>query len=112
MHYRWRDAIKSETECQKENQTSKMENPPSNHNAIESKMVFAVRKDIEGTIVTLRARIVGKGFQQEIDKNLYAIVIDLTTVRVLSSMMVSAWREIHEMYVDSAFINGDLSTYE
>ena len=84
--------------------------PNNNQPTIDSKWVFAIKRDVNGKIEKFKARLVVRGFKQEdVDINdTFSPVVDKTTIR---SLFVLAhrfnWHAIH-FDVKTAFLHGKL----
>ena len=66
----------------------------------------------DGTIEKYKARLVTKGFSQKEGNDyfdVYAIVCQITTIKVLTAWAAIKKFIIHQMDVKTAFLNGDLT---
>jgi hypothetical protein len=75
------------------------------------KWVFKKKLRPNGTIEKYKTRLVAKGYTQKEGEDYldtYSPVARLTTIRILSSLVVSHGLLIHQMDVKIAFLNGEL----
>ncbi|GKA59832.1 zinc finger, CCHC-type containing protein [Tanacetum coccineum] len=75
------------------------------------KWIFKRKVKVDGTIENFKARLVIQGFKQKsgIDYfDTYALVARISTIRLLIAMISIHNLIIHQMYMKTAFLNGDL----
>jgi len=77
---------------------------PSDATVIDTKWVFRTKSD-----GTKKARLVARGFQENISSELYALVTRLSTIRMLISLELQKDWSIRQLDVPSAFLNGTLT---
>ena len=85
---------------------------PVGKNLVGCKWVYKTKFTAEGQIEKYKARLVAKGFNQleGIDCNeTFSHDAKMNTIRTILSIGSSYKWEIHQMYVKSAFLNGDLN---
>ena len=107
----WKDAMKSELESIEKNQTWTLTTLPPGRTAIGSKWVYRLKYNAEGKIERYKARIVAKGYSQKegIDyTETFAPVTKFPSIRLLLALAAKEDFEVHQMDVQSAFLNGDL----
>jgi hypothetical protein len=78
---------------------------------IESKWVFKKKLRPDDTIERYKVRLVIKGYSQKEGEDFldtYSHVAQLTTIRVLLSLVASHGLIVHQMDVKTTFINGEL----
>ena len=79
---------------------------------VGSKWVFTVKYKADGEVERYKTRLVAQGFTQTygIDyEETFAPVAKLNSIRVLLSLAVNLDRELHELDVKNAFLNGTLN---
>jgi hypothetical protein len=70
-----------------------------------------MKKDVNNVVVKYKACLVAKGYVQQPGVNfeeVFALVAQLETVRMLLAYAVNEGWPVHHMDVKSAFLNGDL----
>jgi hypothetical protein len=107
----WTIAIEEELESLKRNNTWSLMNSPSRRKAIDCKWVFKIKTFDSGAVDRYKARLVAKRYSQRKGfeyLQTYAPVVKLVTVRMLLAIANKKHFEIHQMDVNTAFLNGDL----
>lgn len=107
---KWSAAIKAEISALEENKTWIRVERPEHCKEIECKWIFRKKKDAEGKIVTYKARLVARGFQQtDVDiSDIYSPVAKLSSVRFFLSLCNEYNMEVFQMDVCSAFLYGEI----
>ena len=108
---KWIEAIKSELNSLKKNETWSLCKLPVDKNEVGNKWVFAIKRDENGKVLRYKARLVAQGFSQQpgVDyEHTYSPVACIASVR---SFLVAAGE--HGLYVehddvDTAFLYGEL----
>lgn len=80
---------------------------------IPVRRVFAIKQDVLGNIQRLKARLLAKGLAQQegVDSHeTYAQVCNLSTWRVLFSLVASGDLHLEHLDVTTAFLNGILES--
>ena len=112
MKDKWINAINSELNSLKENNTwSEIRLPPEKHK-IQTRWLFKIKKDINNNPVRYKARLVAKGYEQEqgIDYNeTFAPVVKIQSLRLLITIAVNEGLEIHHIDISTAFLYGELT---
>jgi hypothetical protein len=84
---------------------------PPERKAIESHLVFKIKRLGDGSIECYKARLVAQEFSQipglDFDET-YAPVVKLTSIRILCALAVRLKLHFHHLDVDTAFFNGEL----
>lgn len=107
----WTQAIESELESLKTNETWELVKPPKDKNVIGNKWVFRIKTDESGNPSKFKARLVAKGYSQiknEDYTDIFAPVVKLSTVRTLLSIANHSNLIVESMDVKTAFLNGFL----
>jgi len=84
---------------------------PLSSKPIGYKWVFRRKYNTDGSIQTLKARLVVKGFTQKEGVyyfDTYSPVARITSIRVLFALASIYKLYVHQMDVKTAFLNGDL----
>ncbi len=84
---------------------------PKDKPIVKSRWVFKMKRNQDGVVVRYKARLVAKGYTQTkgVDFNeTFAPVMRTETLRYLISYATAENLEIHNMDVETAFLNGDL----
>lgn len=108
----WEQAIEEEIDALLKNKTWSLVPKPQNKNIIDSKWVFAIKRDEFGNPVTYKARLVARGFSQEylVDYNeTFAPVARISSFRVIIAFSNQFNLLVHHMDVKTAFLNGSLT---
>ena len=108
----WMKAVSDEIKSLEEKGTWEIVPMPLGAKVIDSKFVFAQKRKADRTVDKYKARLVAKGFQEGYVEDVYAPVVDFSTVRLLLTVMSSKGGIIHQMDVKSAFLNGKFDTGE
>jgi len=107
----WREAAKKELASIKANNTWDLVELPPGRRAIDSKWVFKIKRDAVGKVERYKARLVARGFMQKygVDfEETFAPVAKFSSIRVLLAIAAAEDLELHQLDVDTAFLNGDL----
>ena len=107
----WQVAMKDEITSLLENGTWELVDLPRDRKAIKCKWVFVTKRDTQGNVTRLRARLVAKGFSQTtgIDyEETFAPVARLDSLRLLLVIVAHFDLDVHHIYVKSAYLNGYL----
>ncbi len=108
---KWRKAAEEEYQSLQENQTWNLMKLPVGRQAVTSKWVFKKKRDEFGNVSRYKARLVARGFTQRhgIDfEETFAPVVRFETIRTLLAEVVQRNMFVHQMDVETAFLNGDL----
>lgn len=78
---------------------------PSGARAIDSELLFVEKYKADGAVDKYKVRPVTKGFQEGNFDNLYAPVVDFSTVRLFLAIMSQKRGFIHQLDVKGTFLN-------
>ena len=107
----WKKALDNEYSSLIEHKTWDLVKAPEGRNIIDSKWVFKVKTNADGTIERHKARLVAKGFTQTAGADFeetFSPVVKYTSIRTLCAIVNELDLELHQMDVSTAFLNGDL----
>ena len=108
----WCDAMDDELTALARNHTWVLVPPPSNHNIVGCKLVFRIKRNLDGSISRYKACLVAKGFHQRpgVDyHDTFSPVVKSTTIRVVLSIALSNGCPISQLDVNNAFLHGNLT---
>ena len=110
-HPGWNRAVSTEMENIHMLQTWSLVPPTADMNIITIRWVYTEKLNPDGTVKRLRARLVGKGFEQEEGHDYletFSPVVRTATIRLMLQIAVSRSWPIRQLDVTSAFLHGDL----
>ncbi|OWY93963.1 Retrotransposon protein, Ty1-Copia subclass, partial [Phytophthora megakarya] len=108
----WKEAIDKEMASLIANKTWTVMPLPTGKRALSSRWLFKIKYNSDGSIERKKARFVVIGCQQvrHIDfDEIFAPVVRLESLRVLLAIVCIEDLECHQMDVETAFLNGDLT---
>ena len=108
----WKQAIEKEVQSLQDMGTyTVIDDLPKGRKAVSSKLVFRVKRNVDGSIERFKARLVARGYSQvpgmDFDET-FAPVVKLTSVRILCALASLLKLHFHHLDVDTAFLNGTL----
>ena len=107
----WKAAIDSEYQSLRKNDTWNLVELPSNKKTIGCKWVFKIKRSKDGEVERFKARLVAKGYSQKYGVDYdqtFAPVVRFSSIRTLLAFAVEKDMLIHQMDVETAFLNGVL----
>lgn len=110
-HKNWYEAMRTEMSSLEKNGTWSLVDLPVGAKAIETKWVFALKRDAKGNIERYKARLVAKGCSQRfgIDyTDTFSPVARYATIRLVISLAVQWRMHLHHIDVNSAYLNSDI----
>lgn len=108
----WLSAMEDEMQALRSNNTWDLVPRPSTSNIVGSKWVYRTKYNSDGTIQRLKARLVAQGFNQlpGIDyTHTFGPVVKAASVRIVLSLVVMHKWPLHQLDVNNAFLNGQLT---
>lgn len=108
---KWIQAMNDEIAGIEQNKTWELADLPHGARAVGSRWVYKVKKDQDGNVTSLKARLVAQGFSQRfgIDYNeVFAPVARTTTLRLLLSISGDRDYKVSHYDIKTAFLNGTL----
>jgi hypothetical protein len=107
----WQEAIDTEYKSLQERQTWTLVVKPAGRKIIDSKWVFKIKRNSDGTIARYKARLVARGFTQEhgIDyTETFAPTVKFSTIRVILTLAAYHDWEVEQLDVVTAFLSAEL----
>ena len=95
----------------KKKNTWQLTDLPKGHKAIDVKWVYKIKVKVNGEIDRYKARLVAKGFEQREGYDygeIFFPIARMETVRLIIALAAQRQWKIHQMDVNSAFLNGPL----
>lgn len=107
----WIEAIEDELKAHRENGTWEFVPREPGRKLIDSKWVFKVLRDSEGSVLRFKARLCARGFlqRQGVDySETFSPVVRYDSIRVLLAIITEENLEVVQFDVRTAFLHGDL----
>ena len=108
----WLNAKKSEMDSMYTNKVWTLVDPPEGIKPIGCKWIFKKKTDMEGNVITYKARLMAKGYRQkqgvDYDKT-FSPVAMLKSIRILLAITAHYNYEIWQMDVKTTFLNENLT---
>ena len=107
----WKSATDAEMDSLIKNGTWELTDLPAGKSVIGSKWVFKTKINPDGTFSKFKSRLVAQGFSQRqgIDYNeVFAPVVKHESLRTFFAIANQYDLEVHQMDVNSAYLNGDI----
>ena len=107
----WQKAMKTEYDSLINNGVFRLVELPEGHNVVDNKWVFKIKRNSDGSVQRYKARLVARGFSQQpgVDfSETFSPVTRYTSVRMLLAIANQLDLEVHQMDVQTAFLNGKL----
>ncbi|KAK2373433.1 putative mitochondrial protein [Trifolium repens] len=108
----WRDACSAEFNALMSNGTWTLVPPQKHTNVVDCKWLFRIKRNSDGSVARYKARLVAKGFTQTpgLDfKKTFAPVVKPQTIKVILTIALRQGWTLHQMDVNNAFLQGQLS---
>jgi hypothetical protein len=107
----WKAAMDTEFSALQQNGTWQLVPHRPGVNIIDSKWVYKIKRNSDGSIERYKARLVAKGFRQRYGQDYedtFSPVVKPTTIRLLLSLAVSRGWHLQQLDIQNAFLNGVL----
>jgi Reverse transcriptase (RNA-dependent DNA polymerase) len=109
---KWEPSIAQEMKSLEDNGTWIDAVLPPGRKAVDSRLVFRLKQNSDGSIERFKSRLVAKGYSQvpglDFDET-YAPVVKLTSIHILLTLALKeGLLHIHQMDVETSFLNGPL----
>jgi hypothetical protein len=107
----WLIAMKDEMKSMSTNEVWDLVEIPRGAKAVGCKWVYKIKRDSKGNIERFKARLVAKGFTQRVGihyKEIFLPVSTKNSFRIIMALVAHYDLELHQMYVKTTFLNGDL----
>jgi hypothetical protein len=108
----WVAAMNAEIHSLEEHDVFAAVDCPKNVVPLTGMWVFRLKRDVNGVVLKYKARLVVRGFDQEIDQNTFAPTADITSTRLLMSLASDPCFLIEQIDVKTAFLYGELEVAE
>lgn len=108
----WREASFAEFDALLNNGTWTLVPKPENTNLVGCKWLFIIKRNPDGSVARYKARLVAKGFTQTpgLDfKETFAPVVKPRTIKVVLTLALNHGWSLHQMDVNNAFLQGNLT---
>jgi hypothetical protein len=113
---RWKEAVGKELASLMANNTFKeLDSIPKGKKVMGARWVFKHKTDPDDDTLAYKARLVIKGYEQRFGihyTETYAPVVNLRTVRVFLALVAFLDLELHQMDINTAFLNATLPEHE
>jgi len=110
-HREWKDAMNEEYQCIIKNGILEIVPRPQDKSVVNSKWIYKIKHEVDGSIDKYKERFVARGFSQlegiEYEET-FAPTTRYTTIRSLVSLAASMGWNIHQMHLKTAFLNGTI----
>lgn len=106
---KWKTAMNAEMDALRQQEVWNLEPLPAGRVPISAKWVYKIKRTSEGSIERYKARLVARGFTQRkgIDyEETFAPVSKMTSLRTFLSIAAFEGFSVHQMDVNSAYLNG------
>jgi hypothetical protein len=104
----WKEAMVEEMESLYKNETWDLVKLPSGRKLVGSMWMFKKKMNVAGQVEKFKDRLVAKGYSQVDFGEIFSPIANLTSIRVLISLMATFDLEIEKMDVKTLFLHGDL----
>lgn len=104
--------MKKKIETLKRNETWSLVPRPENKKILSNKWVFKTKRDTEGQVEKYKARLVARGHIQKVGIDYEEIFAPVTRYEIIRTLLAAAIEEemyVDQMYVISAYVQGNLS---
>ena len=107
----WKEAIGKELNSHASNGTWALVDRPAGRNIVTNKWVFKIKRNADGTVERYKARLVARGFTQVEGEDFVDTFAPVVPMKTLRSFIATAAKRnylVHQMDVETAYLNGVL----
>lgn len=107
----WKEAIEEELRALLENKTWEEVFPPSGVNLVDTKWVFTVKPNLDGTLERFKARLVARGFSQQFGvdyRETFAPTVQMATFRTFLALVAAEDLECRVFDIKNAFTESEI----
>ena len=108
---KWKQAVRSELESIENNNVWEIVDRPKDKKVIGTRWVFKIKRNANNQPERFKARLVAKGFNQKYGIDYYETfspVVKVQTLRTIFAIAANSDLEVHQVDIDTAFLNGIL----
>ena len=105
---KWKEALDIECKSLVDYNTWGLVEPPKGQNIVDSKWVFKVKHNADGSIERYKARLVAEGFTQKAGigfEETFSPVVRYTSIQTLLAIFNQLDLQLHQMNISTAFLN-------
>ena len=109
---KWKSAMDAEFESLTANHVWELTDPPRDCNIVKCKWVFKHKVGPNGLIERHKARLVAQGYSQRQGQDYeetFSPVVRFESIRTIIALAIQKGLKIHQMDVETAFLNGELT---
>ena len=109
---KWKSAMNAEYMSLMSNDVWELTEPPEDCNIVKCKWVFRLKVGPNGLIERYKARLVAQGYSQRQGQDYeetFSPVVRFESVHTIIALAVQNGQKIHQMDVETTFLNGELS---
>ena len=108
----WQDAMDSELSAMEALQVFEgVDDVPHNARVITSRFVFAFKRDVDGSVVKYKARLVAQGYTQQKDidyDEVFSATVAFDSMRAILATLVNRGWEMRQGDISNAYLNAPI----
>lgn len=105
----WKQAMDSEMQSMQKNSVWTLTDKPEDVKIVTCRWIFKIKRNSDGSIERYKARLVARGFTQDISPNeCYSPVMRYSTLKFLIALAVQQGMSLNHWDVTCAFLHGEL----
>ena len=111
FHVKWKEAIQSELNSLKENDTWSETKLPDGKSTIKTKWIFKIKRDCRNNPERFKARLVAKGYDQEKGRDYnetFSPVVKHQSFRLILAIAINENLLVHHIDISTAFLYGKI----